>query len=78
METTITESLLRVNSASLFFAVANPLHNLSLGYSIIYDRQGKVVKSISDLSKGDNIDVQMADGIVEANVKSKKQVKKYD
>ncbi|WP_313894349.1 exodeoxyribonuclease VII large subunit [Psychrobacillus sp.] len=45
----------------------NPLKIMDRGYSITY-KEGKLVKSIQDVQKGDSIYVTLADGQVEATV----------
>lgn len=49
-------------SAEKILAAVSPERNLKLGYSIIFDVSGKVVKSISRVKSGDKIDVMLSDG----------------
>ncbi len=47
----------------------SPLSVLRRGYSLLFDSQDNVVKSASELSCGDKISVQLADGKISAEVK---------
>ena len=46
----------------------SPLKTLSRGYSIT-EKDGKIVKSINDLSKGDIVELKYADGSANAEIK---------
>ena len=45
----------------------SPLKTLMRGYSIA-EKEGKIVKSIEELKKDDNIDIRLTDGKVQAKV----------
>lgn len=47
---------------------SDPKRLLGLGYSIARNSSGKVIKSVKDVSMGEKIDVEVADGKVEAEV----------
>ena len=49
-------------------AVADPARNLKLGYSISYVN-GKIIRSVNDISKGDSVEIKVADGSFTSNVK---------
>ena len=45
----------------------SPLKTLMRGYSIA-EKEGKIVKSIEELKKDDNIDIRLTDGKVQAKI----------
>ena len=47
----------------------SPLKTLTRGYSVTENSDGKVIKSISDVNKDDNIKIKLIDGKIEAIVK---------
>jgi exodeoxyribonuclease VII large subunit len=51
----------------------NPERNLRLGYSIIRNNKGDVVRSVDHLSEGDPITAQLADGEVVSTVNKKRK-----
>jgi len=50
--------------------IVSPLATLSRGYAIVKDEQGNIVRSKKTLKKGDNIQVAVAEGTFEAEVKN--------
>ncbi|MBE5821373.1 MAG: exodeoxyribonuclease VII large subunit [Clostridiales bacterium] len=46
----------------------SPLKTLERGYSIVQNEQSKVIKSISDVNKGDKIKVVLKDGNIDAEI----------
>ena len=46
----------------------NPLNVLKRGYSVTYINK-QIVKSITDLSEGNNIQIKLKDGIIDATIK---------
>jgi len=46
----------------------SPLDKLNSGFSYVENEKGENIKSISQIKKGENIDIQMSDGIVVAEV----------
>ena len=50
----------------------DPARNLKIGYSIVR-KKGKVVRSVQGLEMGENFDLQLADGIIEGEVKKIKE-----
>lgn len=48
--------------------VINPLGILKRGYNVTYNSNSKLVKSINDVNKNDEIDIRMHDGIIKAKV----------
>ena len=46
----------------------NPLNILSKGYSLIYDAQNNLVKSVDQVKSDDKIRVRLSDGMLDANV----------
>ena len=57
----IAEKAARLDSLS-------PLKTLSRGYSLVY-KDGRLINSAKDLSCGDNVEIQLADGTVSAAIK---------
>lgn len=52
----------------------SPLKVLSRGYAIAGDAEGKVIKSISDVSKGDRLSLRLTDGEAECTVRNVKSI----
>lgn len=46
----------------------NPLSVISRGYAAVYSRDGKIVKSVKHLDKGDRLNLRVADGTILAEV----------
>ena len=46
----------------------SPLAKLNKGFSYVSSTEGKVVKSISDVKEGDNLQIYVTDGIIKARV----------
>ena len=61
----IRESISRI---SKLLDLANPLRNLSLGYSISTNSQGKVLRSVKRIKKGEIIETRLSDGKIESEV----------
>ena len=51
----------------------NPLKVISRGYSAVFTKDGKLVKSVEDVKKGDIIDFKTTDGSVTAEVRETKR-----
>ena len=45
----------------------SPLKTLTRGYSIM-EKDGKVVKSVKDISAGDDVDIRLIDGTAKAKI----------
>lgn len=52
-----------------YLASNNPERNLKLGYSIAYNKTGKVIKSIKDVKINENINIDVFDGNIESEIK---------
>ena len=59
--------------ASAKLEAVSPLATLARGYAIVRDQNGELRSSAGDLSAGDQIEIQLQDGSVDAEVKSVKQ-----
>lgn len=63
-----TESLERkkemVDQYEKFLVQQNPERQLALGWSITRNKKGKVVRSVKDVKKGEELDVAVSDGII--------------
>ncbi len=46
----------------------NPLAVLSRGYSAVFDGEGRVIKSVNDVHKGETIALKLSDGTISATV----------
>jgi len=57
----------QISRAEGLFAIADPMHNLRLGYSITMTG-GKVVKKRGDVKMGDTLETRLADGSVKSKV----------
>ena len=57
-----------VVSAEKVLQQANPERNLELGYSIVRNKDGRIVKSVHTLKIGDTIAAQLSDGTVKSDV----------
>ena len=50
----------------------NPLSIMKKGYSVV-KKEGKVLKSIEDVKVNENIDIHVNDGVLSANITSKRK-----
>ena len=55
-----------LNSSKL--EILNPLSIITRGYSVAYNKNGGIVKSVREIAPGDSISVKLKDGEVEANI----------
>ena len=46
----------------------SPIAMLKKGYALVEDKDGKTVKTVGGINKGDNINVILANGNISANV----------
>ena len=60
------KALLAKSAAQL--SALNPLAVLSRGYAAVFDRDGGVIKDVSDLSCGDRISLKLSEGSLRATV----------
>jgi len=51
----------------------NPLNILERGYSLVYDRDGKLVKNAADVRPGEDLTIRPARGSIAATVKNAQQ-----
>lgn len=58
----------KVNFSEKFLQQNNPERQLKLGYSIIRDKKGRIIRGVKSLKKYDLIDLQLQDGFVNAKV----------
>lgn len=54
--------------------LVSPLATIARGYSVTRDAKNKVISSVAQLTVNDEISVQMADGIINAKIKTIKQL----
>ncbi len=62
---------LKVNHAEKILSALNPENQLKLGYSIVSNQAGKVIKNIDAIKIGDMIRVRLQKGLIKAEVKDK-------
>ena len=60
------DELIALNS---ILQTLNPLNTLGRGYSVIMDKEGKVINEVSELKKNDMVKVIMKDGSVNIDIK---------
>lgn len=77
----IASTLTASHNAFLAAAAASveslsPLAVLSRGYSLSYDEQGSVVRSIEQVEVGDQLEMRLSDGSVKARVTAKERLEK--
>ena len=65
-KTAVLEGRLRAYKEAL--EASNPRTILSRGYSVVTDEEGRVIKSVSALNKGDRVRIQTGDGSAEGNI----------
>ncbi|MFQ3323865.1 MAG: exodeoxyribonuclease VII large subunit [Pseudomonadales bacterium] len=65
------QNKLKINAAQL--NAVSPLATLARGYSITKTNEGEIVTSVRQTKQGEDIDVQLADGIINAKVTSTNQ-----
>ncbi len=59
----------RLTQYELKLEARNPERILSLGYALVYDGDGRIVKSVSGLMSGDDLSVRLQDGTVKTEIK---------
>lgn len=57
-----------LSATSAKMSALNPLSVLSRGFGAVYDKDGKIVSSVSSISTHDTISLEMSDGIISATV----------
>ncbi len=60
------DELIALNS---ILQTLNPLNTLGRGYSVIMDKEDKVINEVSELKKNDMVKVIMKDGSVNIDIK---------
>jgi len=60
--------ILKLASAKL--DLLSPLQTLSRGYSLAYDSQGKVIRSVGQVKKKEELRLRIRDGTVECEVRN--------
>lgn len=69
----LLKTAVAVANAEKIIGFMDPKRNLRLGYSIIYDDGGRVLKSVKMLQKNDAITASLADGSFEARIETTKK-----
>ena len=52
----------------------SPVRKLSGGYAFVEDAEGKAVRSVSSVEKGDSVQIRLLDGTVQAEVTGKQRI----
>ena len=52
---------------------ASPYRILGQGYAFVTDKKGNVVRSLDEVSKGEDVRIRLSDGTAEAEIKNKKK-----
>lgn len=58
-----------IDSKAKLVNAYNPLNILKKGYSIVYDSKNKIVASVNDVHAGDNLNIRVSDGNINATIK---------
>ncbi|HRY62386.1 MAG TPA: exodeoxyribonuclease VII large subunit [Candidatus Paceibacterota bacterium] len=66
----LTHYISQIQKFEKIIAVADPERNLRLGYSIVFDGSGRVIKNAKDVKKGEVIKTKLGKGEIESEVKS--------
>jgi exodeoxyribonuclease VII large subunit len=64
------EGKVRLAKTAAKLEALNPLGIISRGYSAVTDKGGSVIRSVSELKRGDSLRVRFADGEAEATVEN--------
>ena len=54
----------RMEAAGMLLEQANPERQLRLGYSIVKNKQGNIIRSVRSVTKGDELSTQVEDGTI--------------
>jgi exonuclease VII large subunit len=58
----------RVEAVDTLLEQANPERQLRLGYSIVKNAQGKIIRLVQSVAKGDKLVTQVEDGVINSVV----------
>ena len=68
----ISRAILNINNRVLgieqLLATVSPERNLKLGYSIVFNHSGRVLKHVKDVKIGEQITTRLSDGVLESEV----------
>jgi len=73
----ISQTLQQLENLKHRLEISNPLHILSRGYALIKNKQQKII-NFDSIEKGDEVNIWMKKGIVETEVKQKKEYGEND
>jgi len=62
LETFLNNIKTNITHAEKYLKAVDPLKNLRLGYSLVFNNQGKLIKNVNILKKGDKIKTKMYNG----------------
>jgi exonuclease VII large subunit len=62
------QAMARMEAAGMLLEQANPERQLRLGYSIVKNKQGNIIRSVRSVTKGDELSTQLEDGIINSVV----------
>ena len=69
MDNAMAQSRHRLELSAGSLAHLSPLARLSGGYGFVSDRDGKAVRSVTDVREGDSLRVRLRDGLIEAQAR---------
>ncbi|PIR44738.1 MAG: exodeoxyribonuclease VII large subunit [Candidatus Vogelbacteria bacterium CG10_big_fil_rev_8_21_14_0_10_51_16] len=69
-ETASKQVVERVTRAEQYLAAVNPERNLRLGYSIVRNTNGRVIKSVNSVLPGEDMTTRVQDGTISSTVES--------
>jgi exodeoxyribonuclease VII large subunit len=69
----LTKQITAIENQEKIISLNNPLRLLHLGYSIVTDKEGKLLHSIAQVAISDQLRIMLLDGIIDATIVSKEQ-----
>jgi exodeoxyribonuclease VII large subunit len=66
---TLNEEKIKFSGITQKLEALNPLGIISRGYSAVTDTGGKVIRTVSDVSEGDCLNIRFSDGEIKADVR---------
>lgn len=70
----LTQYRQRLNLLAARLSADSPLNRLSMGYSYVTDEEDRAVTSVDGLNEGDLLKINVADGVIDAQIINKKRI----
>ena len=70
----LTQYRQRLNLLAAKLSADSPLNRLSMGYSYVTDEEDRAVTSVDGLNVGDLLKINVADGVIDAQIINKKRI----